>query len=77
MSDARPSLDLVATGVLEGASSAAADTAGTVDTANMAVATEVDVEGIMVVLEEARARVRAKVSPAVPVTVEVSADPAH
>ena len=77
MSDARPSLDLAATGGLEGASSAAADMAGTVDTANMAVATGVDVEGIMVVLEEARATVRAKVSPAVPVTVEVSGDPAH
>jgi hypothetical protein len=51
--------------------------ADTVDTADMAVATAVDIEGTMVAMEEAIARVPATVSPAVPVSGGVSADLAH
>jgi len=86
VSDARPSLDMmatevmvttevmVATEIMVGATSLAV-TVGTTDMAVVGVA--VGVEAIMTVLEEARARVPARVSPAVPVSVEVSAALAH
>jgi hypothetical protein len=71
--------------VMVGASSAAADMEVMVDTANMAimvgtadmaVAMAVDVQAITVTLEEARARVPPRVSPAVP-EEEVSAALVH
>ena len=67
----------VAMEVMVGASSAAVHMAVTVGTTDMAVAMAVGVEVIMVALEEAGARVRARVSPAVTVEVEVSAVLAH
>ena len=69
---------MVATEIMVGASSAAAHMAVTAGTNHMAVAgMAVGVEAIMVALEAARVRVRARVSPAVPILVEVSASLAH
>jgi hypothetical protein len=68
---------MTATEVSVGASSAATDMVVTVVTADMEVAMGVGVEAIMVALEEARARVQARVSPAVQGTVAVTATLAH
>jgi hypothetical protein len=51
----------------------AANMAVTVSTADMAVAMAVGIQAIMVTLDEARARVPARVSPAAPASGEVSA----
>jgi hypothetical protein len=70
---------MVAMKVMVGASQAAAvHMAVTMGTTDMAVdGMAVGGEAIMVAMEEVRARVRVRVSPAVPVSVEVSAALAH